>query len=60
MAENKCCANCKNYAEYERKDGVVRSGCCFYDMVCDKSAINVNKCNCVEAEGWERGEDGRE
>ncbi len=56
---NKCCANCKHYAEYERKDGVVRCGCCYYDMACDKESIDINKCNCVDGEGWERGEGGR-
>ena len=56
---NKCCATCRHYAEYERKDGVVICGCYYYDMMCDKSTIDINKCNCIDGEGWDR-EDGRE
>ena len=64
MAENKCCATCKNFAEYkiknERGEWVDRCGCAYYDMTADRSAIDVNKCNCVNDDGWERVSDDRE
>ena len=64
MVENKCCATCKNFAEYKIKNEcgelVDRCGCEYYDMTADRSAIDVNKCNCVDNDGWELGEDGKE